>query len=111
MTKINIHIQDSFSIAPGVAMVLAKSVAITADQLASALRQWVASQCPVDDDAGCDWYHDTTTGAICIGGTDWIVSTDATLADALALADRIDGRDHSISTRPDQLVGALPGRE
>lgn len=111
MTTVNMHIEDSFTIAPGVAIVLSKSIAITPAQLAGSLRQWIANQCQVGDDAGVDWFHDTQAGAICIGGPEWIVSTNATLANALALADMIDGRDFSVFIPPDKLVDSLPGKE
>lgn len=90
-----IRIQDTFTISEGVAIVLSKTVAVSKEQIADALRKMVQHAYQAED-AGCDYFYDEAESLVFIGGErDWVASRDPLHVQLLKTADMLDGHDFS----------------
>ncbi len=95
MKKTLIDIQDTFTIADGVALALRKHVEVDAKKLGEALRRLACNNAYDGDDAGCDWFYCEERKIIFIGNPEWVVSKDENLIQLMKAADILTGSNYS----------------
>ena len=93
--KTHIHVEDTFTISEGVAIVLSKEVETNNKDMAQALRGFVYNSYQ-EDDAGCDWFYDEEECLVFIGGErEWVASKEPLHVHLMKIADMLDGKDYS----------------
>lgn len=98
-----IDIKAKVEIANGVEILINKSVCVGMEELASALRRYVAYH-HKGDDAGVDYFYNSQTGLIHLGDEeDWVLETSRenhNLYKILEVADMLCGSDFSTTITP-----------